>query len=175
MARSPVGEQLEWLFDPVLHLATGAVHLVVKRLGIAFKVGDDEAWIGAFRQVFQFGNHLESVVIPAACAVVELGEAALFLTRSGLLFFGVAHLWGNQSLKHLVARDTHDVIHCILSDYDAFAVPIHEGFGLAFSYMLNLPADQMNASDRYAVRAVIRDAADLLLWMTEVAQRICIL
>ncbi len=55
-----VGEGIGLLFfDPVFHLATRAVVVFVEGawVGAAVgQVGDDESWIGAFAQVFGFGD-----------------------------------------------------------------------------------------------------------------------
>ena len=60
-ATRPVREQAQLLFlDTVLHLTASAVILFIEFLGRAFgrrDVGDHEAWVGPFREVFRFTDH----------------------------------------------------------------------------------------------------------------------
>ena len=55
-----VGEQIQLLFfDAVFHVAACAVVFFVEPLGLGVglgQIGDDEAWVGAFGQVFGFGD-----------------------------------------------------------------------------------------------------------------------
>jgi len=60
-ATRPVREQAQLLFlDTVLHLTASAVILFIEFLGRAFgrrDVGDHEAWVRPFREVFRFTDH----------------------------------------------------------------------------------------------------------------------
>ena len=58
--QSPIGEQIKLLFlDAVLHLATGAIHLVVQVLWCALQVGEDIALLGAavIKRLSGLGQH----------------------------------------------------------------------------------------------------------------------
>ena len=88
-AAGAVGEQTQLLLlDAVLHLAAGAVDLLVqplRRLDFGeFQVGHHEARIGALPQVLGLADHAPLAAPRAVRAIAELAEAA-----HRLLFFSL--------------------------------------------------------------------------------------
>ena len=47
MARGAVGEEVKLRFDPVLHVAAGAIEILVKSPRLAREIGDDITRVGA--------------------------------------------------------------------------------------------------------------------------------
>ena len=83
VATGAIGEQTQLAFlDPVLHLATGAVHLFVQGLRLVAQIGHHEARVGALRVVLGFGDQA-AVTRPAPGAVGEFAEDALRLLGPG--------------------------------------------------------------------------------------------
>ena len=74
-----VSEESELLlFDPIFHLATSAVDLVIELPCIAFETGHDEAWIRSFDSMLGFEND-PAFPVPALGCVVDPGKMSLLL------------------------------------------------------------------------------------------------
>src|SRR5690606_19241847 len=57
MAAGAVGEQAQLLFlDPILHVSSSAIHVLVERLGISLQIRDQKPGILALRAVLGFDN-----------------------------------------------------------------------------------------------------------------------
>ena len=92
VAGGAVGEELELLLlDAVLHLAAGAVEMVVEITALAREVGHHEARVGALGAVLETRDHAAHAV-PGLGAVDEFGEAALLHAAALEQVSGLRHL-----------------------------------------------------------------------------------
>src|SRR5215813_13131740 len=83
-----VGKQLELLFDPVLHVAAGAIELLVESLWRPRKIGDDIAWVGAETIVLDPGND-PPFDRPGLGGIAELTKPPLLVAGFGKTSLGV--------------------------------------------------------------------------------------
>ncbi len=92
-------------FDPVFYLATRAVVVFVEGAGVGVavgQVGEDEAWVGAFAQVFGFGDDVARAAPGLLGAVAEGGEHACGHTGYQVTQMGVAQFLADSLEKALV-------------------------------------------------------------------------
>ncbi len=92
-------------FDPVFYLATRAVVVFVEGAGVGVavgQVGEDEAWVGAFAQVFGFGDNVARAASVFLGAIVEGGEHACGHTGYQVAQLGVAQFLADSLEKALV-------------------------------------------------------------------------
>ena len=112
--RGAVGEEVELLlFDPVLHLAAGAVDPLVEGLGVdrpPFQRGDDKPRVGALGQVLGLPDHPPPTAPAVPGAVAEVLVAAGRF--AGLLVFvlGPGHGDGKRLDQPAVAGEAEDAI-----------------------------------------------------------------
>ena len=113
MGTGAISEQPQLLLlDPVLHLASGAVDLVIELLGIAVEIGDDKSWITPLCGDLELGDH-------CTLAPQRLGAIAQ-VEKDSLLFLGflealfhVNERFFDHSLQPLIARQADNVAHTV--------------------------------------------------------------
>lgn len=116
-----------------------------------------------------------SVGLLSACASCDNGKSQHVNTEHKQ---GAEHatITGSFAYRERIATPQDAIATVSLSDVSRMDVkaPVLASSRIAlagknppFSYTLSLPAEQLNAKHRYAVRAVIRDAAEQLLWTTD--------
>ena len=111
VAGGAVGEELELLLlDAVLHLAAGAVEMVVEITALAREVGHHEARVGALGAVLETRDHAAHAV-PGLGAVDEFGEAALLHAAALEQVSGLRHLGFCQAHQPGVLGQADDVVH----------------------------------------------------------------
>jgi len=80
VATQVVGEQVESLFlDPVLHVAAGAIQLIVQSLRRALQTGDNTAGIGTTKSMFGLDDQPSEPSVPDLGGLWELVEYAHFI------------------------------------------------------------------------------------------------
>ena len=98
------------LLDHVFHIAASAIDLLIKMLGPAGQVGNDEADIAAFRGCLYAGNDFTSLR-PAFCLIIILEKASTFFLATGRPACGhILAPWMGKLLQSLVAGKTKDIL-----------------------------------------------------------------
>ena len=112
MGAHPISKEHHLLFDPVFHLAAGAVAPVVELLRVAHDVGNNEPRIGALGRVLGFGDH-PAQSTPRSRRVIKRGEQALFFAGGREALGRGGHQLRGQRLQPTIARNTHDILHVV--------------------------------------------------------------
>ncbi|CAB4243990.1 protein of unknown function [Methylacidimicrobium sp. AP8] len=123
--RELVGKEVELFLDPILHVATSTVELLVKVLGgplLGGERGHDKARILPSFQVLGFGDHPALPRPAAQGAVGKLGKEAGRLATRLVQTTGLLHRPLNGPAQALVARQAEEVV-----DLMGFA-PSHDLF-----------------------------------------------
>src|SRR5512144_1672740 len=112
--RRAVGEEIELLLlDAVLHLAAGAVDLLVEGLRVdhlTFQRGDDEPRVGAPGQVLGLPDDATAPAPRVDGRVAEVLEPAYRLAGLVMFVLGPGHVDGQRLEEPAVASEAEDVI-----------------------------------------------------------------
>src|SRR5512144_2939564 len=112
--RRAVGEEIELLLlDAVLHLAAGAVELLVEGLRVdhlTFQRGDDEPRVGALGQVLGLPDDVTAPAPRVDGRVAEVLEPAYRLAGLVMFVLGPGHVDGQRLEEPAVASEAEDVI-----------------------------------------------------------------
>ena len=113
MATGTVGEESQLLLlDPIFHLPSGAVDLVMDLLRTAFEGADDKARVGAQGMVFSLDDNAAGA-IPRAGPILDPTKLPLlaWVLLEGLL--SSLHQGPRQCQEPLVFGQTNNVIHVV--------------------------------------------------------------
>ena len=116
--RGSVGEQVALaLLDPVLHLAAGAVDLLVEKAAVGLgpaQGGDDEARIGLALGPFRLADHPAPARPAVERRIAEVPEAAGGLAGRGRLRLGLREFDGDLLDEPRVAGETEHEVDPVL-------------------------------------------------------------
>ena len=109
MAAGSISKQVQLLFlDPVFHIPSLTVQIVIQRLRITGQVGYYKARIGPLAVVLGLDDH-STLSVPSCRSVLALGEDSLLLAGLLEFFLGQLQMRLSQMLEDLVFGQTHNL------------------------------------------------------------------